>query len=391
MANTIDADLYPHLYSAVYKVARNTPGFIGAVNANFEGEAVSVDKMGKSMTYVKVPIAGKGSADDYTPAQTTTVGGNTTDTEVDVQITKSRMVPWHVADAEFESMGLGSDNAKTLFLQKAQNAMQDLMIELEGELATDIPKWASRARGTAGVTPFASDLSPLAACKRELDDNGAPDINRSFVMSSGAQENFLNLGIVQQADKAGSASQLRTGVMLQHLGFDCRVSTQLDAVTKGTATGYDAAGGESVGETTIAVDGSNSGTLLAGDVVTFAGDTNKYILADATQSASGAADGNIVINEPGLKATLADTIEGTTGADFTPNIAIQRDAYVVAVRPPIIKVNGYIKSVTPLADPISGLTFTLVEIPGDGLTTYRVHLAWGYDGINARFIMNYLG
>jgi len=392
MANTIDVDLYPHLYSRIYQVARKQTGFIGAVNSNFAPEMVDVNSMGKSKTYVKVPIAGAGTAADFTPAQTATIGGNTTDTEISVQITKSRKVAWHQTVAERKSLDVGgSGNARTLWLQKFESSAETLMDEVELEIAGDIYKEASRARGVAGTTPFASDLSPLTACKRELDDNGCPQSGRSFVMSSASSENFMNLNIVQAANAAGSTDFLRNGVLLNHLDFDMRISRSISAVTKGTATGFDANGGEPVGEVTIVCDGSDSGTILAGDIVTWVGDTNKYVVANTTQSLSASATGNIVINKPGMKVTLADTVEGTLGGNFTPNIALQRDGYVLATRPPMIEENNTVKSVTQVMDAKSGLTFSLVELDGYGLITWEVHLCWGKAGIQPNFIVNYLG
>jgi len=265
------------------------------------------------------------------------------------------------------------------------------MDEVESDIATDIYKEASRARGVAGTTPFASDLSPLAACKRELEDNGCPKMDRSFVMSPAAYENLMNLNILQAANAAGGTDFLRNGVILNHLGFDLRVSREIAAVTKGTATGFDSNGGEPIGETTIVCDGSDSGTVLAGDIVTWAGDTNKYVVANTTQSLSGSATGNIVINKPGLKETLATTTEGTIGANFTPNIAMQKNGYVLATRPPAIEASSVVDSVRQIADPVSGLTFTLVEMSGYGLVTWEMHLAWGFKGIQPNFIINYLG
>jgi hypothetical protein len=394
MANTIDADLYPHLYAASYKVARNITGCIPAVNHNFAdqdgGRTIDVSQMGEDKTYVKVPIAGAGTAADYTPAQSPAVGADSTDTEVSVQITKSRKVSFHQTVGERESLNAGgNDNAVILFRQKIADAMNQLVNEVETDIATDIKKYASRARGVAGTAPFASDLSALTAVKRELDDNGAPDDGmRSFVMNSAAYENFMNLAIVQQANVADSSAFLRQGVLLDHLNFAMRYSPKLATHTKGTATGFDANGGEPVGEETIAVNGSDSGTILAGDIVTWVGDTNKYAVISA--SASGAATGNIVIGEPGMKATLADTVEGTIGANYTPNYAIHKNSYVLAMRAPHIESNNLVFT-TQVTDPVSGLTFTIVEAPGDGLTTWRVQLAWGFKGINQAFNVIYLG
>lgn len=396
MANTIDSELYPNIFAAVYGVARKQQGFITSVSTNFMGTPYAMEA-GEDKNYITIPIAGAGTAGDYTPAQTTTVGGNTTDTKIQVQITENRYVPFHQTADERRALNVaGNDTARVLFQQKIQRAMETLCDELETDIAGDIYKWASRARGIAGTTPFASDLSPLTACLRELDDNGAPSGDRFFIMNPAASENFMNLAIVQQANVAASDSFLRQGVLLDHIGFGVKVSRSIAAHTKGTMTGGDCTAVEPVGETTIAIDGTNSGTILAGDVITrgveggSSADANKYVVADTTQSASGAASGNIVINDPGLKVATTATDEWTIGSNYTPNMAFQRDGYAVVVRPPAIDPTPILRTMV-VQDPVSGLPFTICECLGDGLTTWRVHLAWGYTGVNSNFIVTYMG
>ncbi len=389
MTNTIDASLYPLIYEAAYKVARKQVGFIPSVNFNFDSDPM-VLKAGEDKNYITIPIAGAGSYGAYTPAQTTTVGGNSTDTMIQVQITENNMYTFHMTADEEMSLNAGAANAQTLFRQRMQKAMERLTKEIEADVAGDIYKWSSRAGGVAGTTPFASSLAPLTACLRMLQDNGAPEDELSFVMNAAASENFMNLAIVQQANTAGSTSFLRQGTLLEHLGFNVRVSREISSHTKGTATGYDNVGGSSIGDVTIAVDGSNGGTILAGDVITWAGDANKYVVADTTQSASGAADGNIVINKPGMIETITATVEGTTGGTYTPNIALSRDGYALVVRPPAIKATPILRTMV-VQDSVSGLPFTICECLGDGLTTWRVHAAWGYTGVNPNFIATYMG
>ena len=393
MSNTIDASLYPELYKRAYKVARKKYGILGGVLVNFGSDSVNIGKAGEDKTYVTIPIAGAPTNRSFTAAQTATVGANSTHTMRQVQITKSESYSWHQTDDEVAAMGIGgNDNVKDVFMQEVEIAMDGLMDLVSEDVVTDLPKWCSYARGVAGTTPFAADLSPLTACWRELNENGAPEEGRSFVMNHAASENFMNLAAVQQVNVSGSDAALRSGIMLPHYGFRIALDTNLDAVTKGTATGYDANGGEPIAETTIVCDGSSTGTILAGDVITWAGDATKYVVADTTQSLSGGAAGNIVINSPGLKATLATTVEGTTGANYTPSLAVQKNGYVVVMRPPSISANTTtVKSVTPITDASTGLTFFLVELPGYGLTTWELHLAWGFQGLNPAFNILYLG
>lgn len=75
------------------------------------------------------------------------------------------------------------------------------------------------------------------------------------------------------------------------------------AATTGTGSGYvvNNSSGYLATDTTITL-GTGSGTVLAGDIVTFAGDDNKYLVKTGLT-----IPGDIVIYGPGLQASLADT------------------------------------------------------------------------------------
>ena len=388
MANTIAAALYPNIYAAAFKAARKQVGFISSVTTDFDGAPLA-QRAGEDKNYITVPVAGAGTYGAYTPAQVTTVGGNSTDTSIQVQITENNMVAFHLTADEKRSLDAGADNAKTLFEQKMAMAMETLCDYIEEDIAEDIKSWSSRARGTAGVTPFASDLSALTAAMRELDDNGAPSGDRFFIMDAAASEKFMNLAIVQQANVAASSEFLRQGTLLNHLGFGVKVSRKIAAHTKGTATLYDIVGAPAVGAVTLTVDGCDAGTMLAGDVVAFAvTDPANYVVRSCV--GSGAAVTSIVINKPGLKVLGVATTEGVTGASYTPNIAMSRSGYILVVRPPAIDPTPILRTMV-VRDSVSGLPFTICECLGDGLTTWRVHAAWGYTGVNGSSIVTIMG
>jgi len=176
---------------------------------------------------------------------------------------------------------------------------------------------------------------------------------------------------------------LRQGTLLDLQGFMLKESAGVQSHTKGTATGLDAAGGEPVGETSIALDGGDGGTLLAGDVVTFAGDTNKYVVNTGFTAVSGTA----VIGGPGMRATLADTVEMTIGDSYTANIGLHRSAVELAMRP-LAKPLGGDSAVDMMTvqDPHSGLVFQISVYKGYNkamidITTLYQAKAWKPDAI----------
>src|SRR5690606_3774872 len=115
---------------------------------------------------------------------------------------------------------------------------------------------------------------------------------------------------------------LRDRVVGDVLGFGIGVSAGAVVHAAGTGTGYLVNGTPAVGASAVPVDGG-TGTILAGDVFTVAGDTNKYV-------SSGLFGTDLGVNFPGLRAAPADNAAITLGAAYKPNIAFTPNAMVLA-------------------------------------------------------------
>jgi hypothetical protein len=162
-------------------------------------------------------------------------------------------------------------------------------------------------------------------------------------------------------NEAGSDQLLRQGIINELQGFMLKESAQVGVVTKGTGTGYtSSAAGFAVGTTSIPII-TGSGTVLQGDVVTFAGDTNKYVVATGV-----AAPGTIVLAAPGLRQAIpASATAMTIGNNFTANVAIHRQAAELAIRPPAMPQGGDAATDRMIVqDPHSGLSFEIAHYVG---------------------------
>lgn len=367
MANTL-TNLLPDLYEALDVVSRELTGFIPAVSMNNSLARAELDQT------IRVPITQAQTSADNTPAATSPDTGDQTVENTTITIDNSKHVPirWNGEQTRGQQQtGMYS----SILSQQAAQAMRTLVNLIEADIATEYKK-ASRAYGTAGTAPFGSSLADAAEIKKILDDNGAPMSDRHIVINTTAGVNLRTLANLNQASNAGTDSTLRQGVLLPIFGMDIRESAQIQSHTKGTATGFDANGGEPAGETIIVVDGSDSGTILAGDIVTWVGDTNKYVITSTT--ASGAASGNIVIGKPGLQAALADTVEGTLGNSYTANLAFHRSAIQLVTRMPALPEGGDIASDrTTITDPNTGLSFEFALYPQFRQNVIHVAIAWG--------------
>lgn len=378
MANALTA-LTPTLYSAAQEVSNEPVGVIGSINMNFDDKGVAI---GDS---VKIPVAPTASASTYTPAMTTSAGTDATAEAVSVAISANEHVSWNLNGEQMKSLA-NAESDKEWARQMIAQGMRALRNKMEIAAVAAVKSGASRAIGTAGTTPFGSDINDIAALRKLLLDNGAPLADLSLVVDTSAGLNLMKLGIIQQAYQAGSDEERRSGRFLRQFGFQIKESAGISQHTKGTGASYvtGATGPYAIGTKDIPLV-TGTGTVLGGDIVTFAADTtNKYVVNNGV-----AAPGTITIGRPGLKVQVANGNAMTIGNSYTPNLAFERNAVVGVVRPPEIPQNANIRQLK-ISDS-SGLTYLLCEIAGDGMVTWRLHLAWGFKVVQPEHVAILMG
>lgn len=387
-SNTLTG-LIPTLYASLNTISREFVGFIPAVQRDASLERVAV---GQTVTS---PIAPLATAQDITPGVTAPNDGDQVFGNQTMTITKSRYVPIRWNGEEQKGLANGGPSWAGLFQDQVTQALRTLCNEVETDMAAVAYKAASRAYGTAGTTPFgtANDLSDFAETAKILDMNGAPP-SRTMVVNANSMANLRGKqSVLFKANEAGTDELLRRGRVGMVEGFDIGYGAGIAAVTKGTGAGYlvNNAGPYAIGTTSIILD-TGTGTVLAGDVVTFAGDLNKYVVATGV-----AAPGTIVINAPGLRATLADNVAMTVGNSFTPNVAFSKDGLVLATRMPAVPVDASGRSADmaddrmAITDPWSGISFEVALYRQYRQIKYEIGLAWGMAAANPAHVALLLG
>jgi hypothetical protein len=368
MANVL-TDLAADIYKAADIVGRELVGFIPASTINANGS----DRVAKGDT-VRASFTRESSAIDVSESMTIPEGTDQTVDNKTLTISKSRAVqiPYTGEDIRHLNNGIGFE---TVYGDQITQAMRALTNEIESDLASEAYKNASRAFGTAGTTPFASNFNDVAELRQILVDNGMPanDGQASLILNTLAGTNLRQLAQLQQVNTSGNDSLLRQGILLDLQGLGIRESAQVKAHTAGTGTGYllnDAS--SALKDTLIAVD-TGSGTVLAGDVVTFAGDSvNKYVVNSAL------AAGSFSIGTPGLRVALADNAAVTVGGSYTANVAMHRRALELAIRAPAVPAAGdAADDAMTVQDPHSGMVFEVRVYKGYRKTMIEVAAAWG--------------
>ena len=359
MANTLTG-LIPIVLASAQQVGRELVGHLPSVTL-----FANADRVAKDQT-VALPFAPAASASDWSPSMTLpNPDGETIEARnLVIDTARGASFAW---DGN-EELSVNSAAAE-IFQNQITQRMRTLANEAEAAIQLAGRLAASRATGTSGTAPFASDLSAAAAARRILNDNGAGP-QRSVVCSSAAAEKLFTLMNINSS-RVSAADQLSTaGILYQAPGLDFRQTGQAGLVTAGTGASYLANGAKSVGATSIDVD-TGSGTVLAGDCVTFAGDSEVYVVKTAL------ASGTLVLQEPGLRKALADNTAMTVKASFTPSLVYSRDAIVFASRLPKVpslgdgSIGGFVAT-----DPLSNISFD-VAVYG-GKRKVSVEIVWQY-------------
>lgn len=364
MANTL-TNLIPDLYAAMNVVSRELVGFIPAVGRNSGAERAAVGEK------VRVPIAPVGTMFDVAPSMATPEPADNVFTNTAIEITKSKGVSFGWVGEEQRGLNNGP-GYQNLQVQQIAQAMRTLCNAVESDVAATYAS-ASRAYGTAGTAPFATNLGDPAQVRKILSDNGAPLSDLQMVIDTTAGASMRTLAQLTKANEANDATLLRQGVLLDVHGFAIRESGQIAPVAAvGAGTGYVTSGALTVGQTDIPLI-TGSGTILAGDVITFNGDTNKYVVATGIS-----APGTITIAGPGIRKAATSGKAVAITAAFTPNLAFDRQAIQLVTRAPALPGEGdsALDSMM-ITDDRSGLTFEVRMYGGYRKIRYELALAWG--------------
>lgn len=384
-ANTL-TNLIPTIYNALDVVSRELVGFIPAVSSDMTFERAAV---GQS---VRSPVAPAATATDITPAVTPPNDGDQTIGSVEMKITKARRVPVRWNGEEKKGLDNNGASYNVILRDQLAQAMRTLVNEVEADVATAGYLGASRAYGTAGTTPFASDLSDSAQVRKILADNGAPmgDLQMVFDTSAGAK--VRSLGQLTKANEAADTNLLRRGVLMDVHGFALRESAQVKTHTKGTgASATTNNAGYAAGATVITLASAGTGTIVAGDVITFSGDANKYQVASGDTDVSNG--GTITLAAPGLRQAIPAAATNITVINSAVrNLAFPRSAIALATRAPALPEQGdSAVDRMVITDPISGLSFEVSIYLQYRQVQLEVALAWGAAAIKTEHIATLLG
>ncbi|MGK5020748.1 P22 phage major capsid protein family protein [Janthinobacterium sp. LB2P10] len=367
MPNVLN-NLAADIYKAADMVGRELIGILPSATLNMNTEGAALGDTVRSH-FSRVPVV-----QGITPSMTIPEG---TDQTVDsktmvIDTPASVQIPWTGEEMKHVNNGSGFE---TIYGDQIIQAIRAIANQMEATAAAVLYKNASRAFGTSGTTPFGSNFNEVAEMRQILVDNGCPiDGQVTLALSTTAGTKLRNLTGLQSASAAGGTELLRQGTLLDLQGLMIKESAGIQLVTKGTGTAYTTnAAGYAVGATVITLI-TGSGTSLQGDVVTFAGDANQYVVASGAS-----APGTITLAAPGLRQAIpASATAMTITNSYTGNIAFHKSALEVAMRPMANPAGGdaAVDSMV-VQDPRSGLVFAVDAYKGFKKAMFMVSCVYG--------------
>ena len=387
MANTL-TDLAPDLYAALDVVSRELVGMIPSVTVDARVNQAAVGQIVRSHV---VPAAN--ALIDNTPAMAFPTAAYQTIGNQEITITKSKSAPFSWQGNEQDLLASGAGYMSVRANQMAQ-AMRKLVNDMEADLCA-LYATTSRAAGTVGTVPFITNTAALSAARKVLVDNGAPISDLQLVIDTNAGANLQTLFNINSSRDQAAVNLSDQGILTTIGSTQIRESAQINTPTAGTmASATSTAAAFTVGQTVIPLATAGTGVVAAGDVITFANDTNQYNIASVSFAGANPASGDtITLAEPGLrKAQGAATRAITVLAASPRNMAFSRSAIVLATRMPERPAEGDMAlDVMTIQDPRSGIAFEVSIYPGVRMVTYHIGLAWGVKNIKPEHTAQLLG
>lgn len=381
-ANQNINEIRKDLMLGLFEVSNEPTGFIQSVNTATGAETAAIGDD------IKIPTGTAGEAIDTPVGFNLPTEGNSDVGARHMAIEKSKTVTIDY-NGEDEKAVMNSGVLGTVLAQQFADAFRKLRNLIDEDCYMAAVKGASRAYGTIGTTPFGvkDDMSDLANLQGILDANGTSESNRTVVLSPAAKINLLSKQMnMIKVNESGSNETLHKGIIMPTYGFNVRSSAAATKTAASAATGFAVNSADvKEGDMEIAVD-SGSGTIAAGNLITFAGDSNKYV------AGVGSTATKLVLNPKGVLVAPADDAAVTVTGGYTASVALHRNVIALAVRPPALPKRGDMALAREyVTDPLTNITFEIAVYAGQRCIQYQVSVAWGVKAVNGEHIALLVG
>jgi len=324
MANTL-TDIMPKILARGLMALREQAVMPRLVNADYSSDAA------KKGDTIDVPLPSAISATDVTPSNTPPVPTSLAANVVQIRLDNWKRAGFHLTDREVMEI----DHDESFVPMQMSEAIRALANAVNASVHAEYTGIYGYV-GTAGATPFATDVSDATLARKLLNRQLAPRAERRGVLDFDAETNALALAAFSDAEKVGSSAVKIDGEIGRKFGIDWFADDGVPGHVAGTAsddatytitTGTGGSAGEATATLTSDV---GTPTLVAGDVISFAGHDQTYVVTAGDTLSTGNTS---VAIAPALKTDVSSGVVVTVRESHIVNLAFHRDAFALAMRP----------------------------------------------------------
>ena len=290
--------------------------------------------------YITVPVPSPVAAQDIT------AGSAMTRIELAPSGVQVKLDQWKGASFQMSDKEMAEVVESRVVPMEAGEAIKSIANAVDAFVIGKLRKRAFGVQDTSSGTAVAD----ITAVRKILNLQLCPVDNRRLLVDPIVEAEMLNLDAFRDVDKTGQSGALLEGSLGRRLGFDIFMDQNIVNAAIGSATNTYLANAQfAIGDLSGVVK-TGSGTVLEGDIITFAGSTLTYVVTSGVTAA-----GQTLAWYPACRTTVASGDAITIKATRTNSLAFHRDAMVFASRPLTVNVTpGVI--ISQDQDPISGIS-----------------------------------
>lgn len=311
---------------------------------------------------------------DVVPGPVPPAGADITPTQLTITMDNWKANSFHLTDKE-----VGEVNSEYVGLQVTEN-IKELCNAIDVFCLETMYKSTYNWVGTEATTPFAA-ISEVKDIRVLLSKSLCPVGERRMVLDPDAYGNATILEQLSSLDYVSDYQAMMDGQIGYRQGFAWFEDQNVPTCALTTASGYVANGVHALNATTITLK-TGSGTISEGEVLTFAGDTQTYVVRTGIASA-----GDMVIS-PGLKIALSGDEAVTIKGEHVCNLAFNKNAFVFINRPIQSAAGATYSSVY---DPITGINLRLKVREEYNRTAFEFDALWGGKVIRPEYLCRVVG
>lgn len=370
MANTL-TDIVPILVAQGLQTLRSACVMPRLVNTDYSNTPADQGDV------INLPIYSANAVTDVAPTAAPFQAPDTKVVKAQIQLNQWRRNGFFLTDKEQEEIVGGVRSKQT------EETVKSLADDINRYIFLQYKRVYGYV-GTAGTTPFATTVAGATDARKQLNRQLAPLADRRLVLDPDAEANALGLPQFSAVQNVGTASAIIEGTIGRRLGFDIAMDQQTPthvstALTAGNATvnGANAVGAGSTdngrtGTVSIA-KATNAANLVAGDIISFAGDPQTYTVLTNVTLAMG---NTTVAIAPALQVAKSGGELMTLRATHVVNLAFHRDAFGFVSRP-MQKAAANTLEMMSMVDPISGVALRLEVVRQNKQTLFDFDVLYG--------------